>query len=67
MGMEYEQDYGELPLLVKKYNNNFGSVYYWEYNYAKPSPLEWLKNIETIYNEYEHYKNEELFTECNIS
>ena len=67
MGMEYEQDYGELPLLVKKYNNNFGGVYYWEYNYAKYNPLEWLKNIESIYNEYKHYKNEDLFTECNIN
>ena len=36
----------ELSTIVNKYNNDFGGVYYWEYNYAKPTPLQWLQNIE---------------------
>ena len=65
MGMEYEQDSSELSTIVKKYNNDFGGVYYWEYNYAKPTPLQWLQNIENIYTE--NVVTNDLYTECNIS
>lgn len=41
----------ELAKTVQKYNTNFGGVFVWEYCFAKPSPLEWAKHMNSIVNE----------------
>ena len=38
----------EVTKTVQKYKKNFGGVFVWEYCFAKPSPLEWAKNMNTI-------------------
>ena len=38
----------EVTKTVQKYKENFGGVFVWEYCFAKPSPLEWAKNMHTI-------------------
>lgn len=38
----------EVTKTVQKYKKKFGGVFVWEYCFAKPSPLEWAKNMHTI-------------------
>ena len=38
----------EVTKTVQKYKENFGGVFVWEYCFAKPSPLEWAKNMHSI-------------------
>lgn len=43
-------DYNEIDKVITKYKNKFGGVFLWEYCYAKPSPGQWLRNINNILN-----------------
>ena len=43
-----ETNDNEVSKTAQKYKSNFGGVNVWEYYQAKPTPLEWAKNMHSI-------------------
>jgi len=50
MGMASDENISDLSNIVKKYGDKFGGVFIWEYCLAKPTPLEWLNNMNKLLN-----------------
>jgi hypothetical protein len=46
--MAGEKNDTEIEKCVRAYSRNFGGVYVWEYCFAKPSPLDWAKNVSNM-------------------
>ena len=52
MGMIAGEDYqSELKSLYDSYKNKLGGIFVWEYYDALPSPIEWCKYIQDVYND----------------
>lgn len=51
MGMIAGESYNEeLKSLYDAYKNEFGGIFVWEYYDTLPSPLEWCKYVEDVFN-----------------
>lgn len=70
MGMTSGEDISELPNIVKKYGDKFGGVFIWEYFSTKPTPLEWLNNMNKLLNsgnETDYEISDELTEDIKIT